>query len=71
MNNNLANEGGSAIFYVSNDRSGTMSITDSRITNNPKGARPTAFDDESLGRPGLFVLAAPGQPVIVNSTISR
>jgi hypothetical protein len=71
MNNNLANEGGSAIFYVSNDRSGTMSITGSQITANPKGSRPTAFDDESLGRPGLFVLAAPGQPVIVNSTISR
>jgi hypothetical protein len=70
IDNNLANEGGSAIFYVSNDRSGTMSITDSQITNNPKGSRPTAFDDAALGRPGLFVLAAPGQPVITNSTLS-
>ncbi len=69
MNDNLANEGGSAIFYVSNDRSGTMSVTDSRIANNPKGARPTAFDDASLGRPGLFVLAAPGQPVLTRSTL--
>lgn len=71
MNHNVANEGGSAIIYVSNDRSGTMSITDSQITNNPFGTRPTAFDDAGLGRPGLFVLAAPGQPVIRNSTITR
>jgi hypothetical protein len=32
---NHANEGGGAIFFVSNDRTGTMAITQSTLTDNP------------------------------------
>lgn len=60
---NRANAGGSAIFFVSNDRSGTLRIADSVLTNNPKG------DFETSGFPGIFVLAAPGQPVVERSTL--
>jgi hypothetical protein len=60
---NTANEGGGAIFYVSNDRSGTMSITDSVLQGNPSAGF------ESAGLPGIFVLAAPGQPVVSGSTL--
>jgi hypothetical protein len=62
MENNRANEGGSAIFFVSNDRSGTISIADSKLVNNPKGTFETS------GFPGLYVLAK-GPPTVTNSTI--
>jgi len=65
FNNNTANEGGSAVFFVSNDRSGTMSLTDSLFESHPFGQFETA------GMPGFFVLAAPGQPVITRTTIRR
>jgi hypothetical protein len=65
MNNNSANEGGSAIIYVSNSRTGTMSVASSMLTANPKGT----FETDGL--PGIFVIAAPGQPVISNSSITR
>jgi hypothetical protein len=58
--NNLANEGGGAIFFVSNNLTGSVKISDSVLTNNP-----------SLGfqnYPGMFVLAS-GPPQVVNSTI--
>jgi hypothetical protein len=63
MRNNSANEGGGAIFYVSNDRSGTMSLTDSTFDSNPSAGFETS------GLPGMFVLAAPGQPVVRGSTL--
>lgn len=59
---NRANEGGSAIFFVSNDRTGTISITDSVLRQNPKGKF------ETQGFPGMFVLAKT-PPVVTNSTI--
>ena len=62
MEENRANEGGSAIFFVSNDRSGTVTIADSILKNNPKGKFETA------GFPGMFVLAK-GPPTVTNSTI--
>ena len=62
MEDNHANEGGSAIFFVSNDATGTISITDSTLKNNPKGTF------ESPGFPGLYVKAK-GPPQVVNSTI--
>ncbi len=65
LHDNRANEGGSAIFYVSNDRTGTMSITDSTLRNHPVGTF------ETPGLPGVFVLAAPGQPVLTNSVLQR
>ncbi len=64
MNNNSANEGGGAIFYVSNDRSGTMSVTNATLAANP------SLGFETADLPGIFVLAAPGQPVIRNSTLT-
>lgn len=48
---NGANEGGGAIFFVSNDRSGTLSITDSVLQRNK------SLGFETKGYPGIFVLA--------------
>ena len=60
---NHANEGGSAIFYVSNDKTGAFTIKDSVLRSNPKGTFETA------GYPGMFVIAKPGSPVVTGSTI--
>ena len=46
---NLANEGGGAIFYVSNDESGTLIVNDSYLVGNP------SLEFETL--PGMFVIA--------------
>ena len=62
MTNNHANEGGGAIFFVSNDRTGTLVIRDSVLSNNPSDGF------ETMGYPGIFVLAA-GPPQVENSTI--
>lgn len=51
MNDNHANEGGGAIFFVSNDLTGHLSITDSVLAGNPSdGGWDTA------GFPGIFYL---------------
>lgn len=60
MTDNTANEGGGAIFFVSNDRSGHLVIEDSVLRRNP------SLGFETL--PGIFVLAQ-GDPEIINSTI--
>jgi hypothetical protein len=62
INDNVANEGGGAIFFVSNNRTGTMSITDSTLRSNP------SLGFETRGLPGIFVLAA-APPTVVNSII--
>jgi hypothetical protein len=62
MTDNTANEGGGAIFFVSNDLSGTLVIKDSFLSNNPSGKF------ETQGYPGIFVLAN-GDPQVENSTI--
>jgi hypothetical protein len=62
ITDNVANEGGGAIFFVSNNRTGTMSITDSVLRANP------SLGFETRGLPGIFVLAA-APPTVVNSTI--
>ncbi|MGC4087725.1 MAG: hypothetical protein QM756_07480 [Polyangiaceae bacterium] len=49
ITDNQANEGGGAIFFVSNDRSGTLSIKDSTLARNPS----LQFETD----PGIFVLA--------------
>ena len=60
----MANEGGSAVFFVSNDKSGTISIKDSITRNNPRGN----FETPDL--PGFYVLAK--EPMNVdNSQIER
>jgi len=60
MTNNTANEGGGAIFFVSNDQSGHLVISDSVLSMNP-----------SLGfetYPGIFYIGQ-GDPQFTNSTI--
>lgn len=54
--------GGGAIFYVSNDRSGSLVIQDSVLSHNPSAGFETS------GYPGIFVLAS-GPPMVTNSTI--
>jgi hypothetical protein len=64
LENNTANEGGSAIFFVSNDKSGSITITDSLTRGNPRGT----FETPDL--PGFYVIAK--QPAsVVNSQIMR
>jgi hypothetical protein len=64
LENNVANEGGSAVFFVSNDMSGSITVTDSLTQNNPRGT----FETPDL--PGFYVIAK--QPAqIVNSQILR
>ncbi len=64
IENNVANEGGSAVFFVSNDQSGSITITDSTTRNNPRGT----FETPDL--PGFYVIAK--QPAtIVSSQILR
>jgi hypothetical protein len=59
---NVANEGGGAIFYVSNDESGSVVIQDSVLSDNP------SHQFESDGFPGMFVIAR-GLPAIVHSIL--
>lgn len=54
---NSANEGGGAIFFVSNNRTGELRIAASTLVDNPSGRFETA------GYPGIFFLGA-GSPQI-------
>ncbi len=60
---NIAPEGGGAVFFVSNNRTGRAFITSSSLTNNP------SLGFETRGFPGVFHLGA-GDPVVTNSTLS-
>ena len=62
IENNHANEGGGAVFFVSNDLTGTMSIEGSTLRRNPNDGFATA------GYPGIFFLGA-GKPSVTDSTI--
>ena len=62
MVHNSAREGGGALFFVSNDRSGSLVITDSFLSGNPSAGF------ETPGYPGIFFLGA-GDPVVTNSVI--
>lgn len=59
---NHANEGGGAIFFVSNDRTGHLIIEDSELRRNPSDG----FETE--GYPGIFYLGD-GDPQVSNSVI--
>jgi hypothetical protein len=61
--NNDANEGGGAIFFVSDDRSGTMTIAGSTLERNPNAGFHTA------GLPGIFFLGA--RPPAISDSILR
>ena len=63
MQDNVAREGGGAIFFVSNDRTGSMTIDRSTLIHNP------SLGFETAGLPGIFVLAS-GPPVVTESTIT-
>jgi len=62
IENNSAREGGDAIFFVSNDRSGSLMITDSHLSNN----HSAGF--ETTGYAGIFVFAN-GNAIVTNSII--
>jgi predicted outer membrane repeat protein len=59
---NHANEGGGAIFFVSDDRTGTLSIRDSTLTGNVNDAFHTP------GLPGIYFLGA-HRPSIIHSRL--
>lgn len=50
IHDNIANEGGGAIIFVSNNRTGHLSIKDSTLKNNP------SLEFETKGYPGIFYL---------------
>jgi hypothetical protein len=62
LSGNHANEGGGAIFFVSNDRTGTLAIKDSVLERNRSDGFQTA------GLPGIFFEGA-GPPAIVGSVL--
>ena len=64
IEHNSANEGGGAIFFVSNDRSGSLVISDSTLRQNPNDGFMTE------GYPGIFVLDTDNKPQLTNSTLS-
>ncbi|MEO3775037.1 hypothetical protein [Micromonospora sp. B9E7] len=63
IENNKANEGGGAIFFVSNNRTGTMRIESSTLRRNPSGKF------ETRGFPGIFFLGAQN-PTVTGSKLS-
>lgn len=63
IENNHANEGGGAIFFVSNNRTGTMKIERSTLRRNPSDGF------ETQGLPGIFFLGA-RPPTITSSRLS-
>jgi hypothetical protein len=64
IEDNHANEGGGAVFFVSNDRSGTLRIEQSTLRRNPSDGF------ETQGFPGIFYLGN-GPPQVVNSIIEK
>ncbi len=52
IEDNRAKEGGGAIFFVSNDRTGTLKIRNSKLRRNPSAGFETA------GLPGIFFLGS-------------
>jgi hypothetical protein len=65
IEHNTANEGGGAIFFVSNDHSGSLVIQDSTLRANPN------LKFETQGYPGIFVLDTDDKPAVSNSTITK
>ncbi|WP_053652108.1 hypothetical protein [Micromonospora sp. NRRL B-16802] len=63
IENNKANEGGGAVFFVSNNRTGTMKIENSTLRRNPSGKF------ETRGYPGIFFLGA-RNPTVTGSKLA-
>jgi hypothetical protein len=62
MRFNHAREGGGAIFYVSNDHTGTLHIADSTLRDNPSA--------EFHNFPGTIFYLGHGNPVVTGSSLS-
>jgi hypothetical protein len=62
MEHNHANEGGGAVFFVSNNRTGTMRIEGSTLRHNPSDGF------ETHGYPGIFFQGA-HNPTVTGSTL--
>ena len=63
VRDNSANEGGGAIFFVSNDRTGELRIVSSVLERNP------SHGFETPGFPGIYFLGN-GKPQVTDSTIT-
>jgi hypothetical protein len=63
IENNHANEGGGAIFFVSNNRTGKLRIESSTLKHNPSDRFSTR------GYPGIFFLGS-GKPKVTGSKLS-
>jgi hypothetical protein len=62
IEHNQCNEGGGAIFFVSNDRSGSLVIRQSLLSDNP------SYGFETPGYPGIYFLGK-GTPLVSDSII--
>jgi len=62
IEDNVANEGGGGVFFVSNNRTGHLVITDSTL------ARNESLGFETHGYPGVFYLGS-GPPIVSGSTL--
>ena len=62
IRDNRAREGGGAVFFVSNDRTGTMQVRSSTLQGNPSAGFETA------GLPGIFFLGA-RRPTVTGSVL--
>jgi predicted outer membrane repeat protein len=62
---NRAREGGGAIFFVSNDRTGTATLAASTLRRNP------SLGFETPGLPGIFFLGARRPALVDGTTLSR
>lgn len=63
ITDNVANEGGGGVFFVSNNRTGSMRVQRSLLCNNE------SLGFETNGFPGVFVLAS-SDPSVRNSTLA-
>jgi hypothetical protein len=63
LTGNHAREGGGAVFFVSNDRTGTMAISGSTLEGNPSDGF------ETRGLPGIFFLGA--RPPEITQSVLR
>jgi hypothetical protein len=63
VRDSVANEGGGAVFFVSNNRSGRAFIQGSELVGNP------SLGFETGGFPGIFHLGS-GPPVVTDSTLT-
>ncbi|MCB9627470.1 MAG: hypothetical protein H6725_08880 [Sandaracinaceae bacterium] len=64
LRDNVANEGGGGIFFVSNNRTGSLSIRRSQLCANE------SLGFETNGFPGIFVLAS-GDPSVSGSELAE